>query len=64
MAKQAPRHIKLATAASGLIGLVLAYGFLTRALETASYWQYLGFFLFTFLGLKLITRTFKTHGKD
>ena len=64
MSKRTPNHKTVSGVLSGLLGLVLAYAFLTRALETGSYWQYLGVFVFTALGVKLITRTFKKHGKD
>ena len=44
---------------SGVVGLLLSYGIATRALETGSYWQYLACFVFLFLGLKLLTKSFK-----
>ncbi len=47
------------TLAGGLLGMVLAYAFLSRALDTGSYWQYLGAVLLLILGIKLIIRAFK-----
>lgn len=53
-AKQQPRLF-----AKGVIGLILAYALGSRAIDTGSYWQYLGCLVFAFLGVKLLVRAFK-----
>ena len=47
------------TALGGVLGVVLAYAFLSRGFSTGSYWQYLGAVVFLVLGIKLFVRTFK-----
>lgn len=48
----------------GAIGVILGYAFLSRALDTGSYWQYLGAVVFTILGIKLLKRSFtNNYGK-
>ena len=46
--------------AMGVAGLVLGYLLLTRALDTASGWQYLGTFVLVILGTRLMARGLKT----
>lgn len=46
------------TAAGGVIGLVLAYAFVSRAFSTGSYWHYLGCVVFLFLGVKLLVKAY------
>lgn len=41
------------------IGFVLSYAFLSRAIDTGSYWQYLGAIVFLALSVKLFTRALK-----
>jgi hypothetical protein len=49
---------------SALIGLVLSYNLGTRAIDTGSYWQYLGCLVFLGLSISLIIGTFKkNYGK-
>ncbi len=49
---------------SAAIGLVLSYSLATRAIDTGSYWQYLGCVVFLYLSIRLILRTFKkSYGK-
>ena len=45
----------------GAIGLVLAYLVLTRALDTASWWQYFGTLLLLVLSIRLIRRGIKNY---
>ena len=45
-----------------IIGLILAYALVSRAIDTGSYWQYLGTFLLIILTIKLFIRSFKTNG--
>lgn len=48
----------------GVIGLILGYAFISRAFDTGSYWQYLGAFVFTILGIRLVKRSFtSSYGK-
>jgi predicted tellurium resistance membrane protein TerC len=59
-AKATPeRNGQLTTALGGVVSLIVAYAFISRALHTGSYWQYLGFLVFLILGVKLFARTFK-----
>lgn len=44
----------------GAAGLTLAYFLVTRALDTGSYWQYLGTIILLTLGIRLITRGIKS----
>jgi predicted tellurium resistance membrane protein TerC len=46
----------------GIIGLILAYALVSRAIDTGSYWQYLGTFLLLILSIKLFIRTFRSNG--
>jgi hypothetical protein len=50
---------RTSTALGGVLGVVLAYAFISRAFSTGSYWQYLGSLVFLVLGVKLFIRTFK-----
>jgi|APGre2960657505_1045072.scaffolds.fasta_scaffold188034_2 predicted tellurium resistance membrane protein TerC len=43
----------------GIIGLVLAYLLLSRAFDTASWWQYLGTLLLLVLSVRLISKAIK-----
>jgi predicted tellurium resistance membrane protein TerC len=45
----------------GVVGVVLGYFFVTRAIDTGSWWEYLGTVIFTVLGVKLIIRAVKQH---
>lgn len=45
------------------VGLILAYAFISRALDTGSYWQYLGAVVFLTLAVKLFARALKV-GND
>ncbi len=45
----------------GVIGIIFAYAFLSRAFSTGSYWQYLAALLFFVLGVKLLVRSFKNY---
>ena len=67
--KNAARHINKATplqlALSGVVGLLLSYAFIARALDTASYWLYLGSIVFFGLSVLLVVRSFKKYyGKN
>lgn len=44
---------------SGLVGLVLMYALATRAIDTGSWWQYLGSFLLLILSLRLLIHSIK-----
>ena len=44
---------------SGVVGLILAYAIGSRAIDTGSYWQYLGCLVFLALSIKLLARAFK-----
>lgn len=66
--KQSPKQSKLggrvlhATPSlvfRGGVGVFLGYAFLSRALDTGSYWQYLGALVFTVLGIRLLKRSLK-----
>lgn len=63
MKKAAPKqkNNRTTTALGGVLGIVLAYAFISRAFDTGSYWQYLGFVVFLVLGIKLIARSLKNH---
>lgn len=41
------------------VALILAYAFISRALDTGSYWQYLGGLVFLVSTVKLFVRAFK-----
>lgn len=47
------RKNRVALSVSGLIGLGLAFGLMTRALSTGSYWQYLGTLALLVLSIRL-----------
>lgn len=51
-------HAQLSLIVRGSLGIVFGYAFLSRAFDTGSYWQYSGALLFTFLGLRLLKRSF------
>lgn len=44
----------------GVVGFLLAYLLGLRALDTGSYWQYLGTLILIVLGIKLIIRGIKS----
>jgi hypothetical protein len=44
---------------SGVVGLLIAYALASRAIDTGSWWEYLGCFVFLVLGAKLLVRAFK-----
>jgi predicted tellurium resistance membrane protein TerC len=46
----------------GIIGLILAYALVSRAIDSGSYWQYLGTVILFALSIKLFVRTFR-NGK-
>ncbi len=48
---------------AGVLGLFLSYSFLSRALDTGSYWHYLGSVVFVVLGIKMVKRSLKNYGK-
>lgn len=58
-AKQAWIRTKNGLIVSGVAGILLAYAFLTRALDTGSYWQYAGGVIFLLAGLKMLIRARK-----
>lgn len=43
----------------GVIGFVLAYALTTRAIDTGSWWQYLGVLVLLIVGTRLIVRSIK-----
>lgn len=43
-----------------IIGLLLAYLLVSRALDTGSWWQYFGSFLLVFLAIRLIAGNIKS----
>ncbi len=45
----------------GIVGLVLAYLLCTRALDTASWWQYFGTLLLLVIAIRLIVRGIKVR---
>lgn len=53
------RHNSMLLALRGSAAVVLAYAFLTRALNTGSYWHYLVAVIFMALGIPLLVRSFK-----
>lgn len=53
------RNEQATTALGGILGIVLAYAFISRAFSTGSYWQYALSIIFFVLGAKLLMRTFK-----
>ncbi|MCA9331359.1 hypothetical protein KC968_00285 [Candidatus Saccharibacteria bacterium] len=48
----------------GLIGVVLAYAFASRAFSTGSFLQYGVAILFLVLGVKLLVRAHKSYGSS
>ncbi len=46
----------------GLVGVVLAYAFVSRAFSTGSFLQYGVAILFLVLGVKLLVRAYKSYG--
>jgi|GEM_PF-5216710 len=59
------REVLITSAISGLIGIVLAYAFLSRAFSTGSYWQYFLAVTFFVLGTKILIRVLKKiYGKN
>lgn len=50
---------KPALLATAAVGLVLAYALLTRAIDTGSWWQYLGTLIIVILSFRLIGRALK-----
>lgn len=47
----------------GLLGLILGYALMLRALDTANSLQYIGMFVLYIFGFRCIIRAIKTHGK-
>lgn len=60
MTKQATKTAKNRSALifSGAVGLILAYAIGSKAIDSGSYWQYLGCVVFLFLSFKLLVRAF------
>lgn len=52
-------HGRAALLSRGVIGVVLAYAFIARALDTGSYWQYSSGIIFAVLGTSLLVRSRK-----
>ena len=52
-------HSRTARIAAGVIGLVLAYATVTRAIDTGSLWQYFITILLLILSVHLIVRGIK-----
>jgi hypothetical protein len=55
---------RIGSISGGIIGLILAYALVSRAIDTGSYWQYLGTFLLLALSVKLFIRSFKNNGNQ
>ncbi len=50
---------------AALVSLVIAYGFVSLAIDSGSYWHYIGAFAFIVLGVRYARYAFsKRHGKD
>jgi hypothetical protein len=55
----------LKLAAAGAVGLLLAYAFASRAIDTGSLFQYFVTFMLLALSIKLLARSFKIYyGKE
>lgn len=48
--------------AASAVSLLLSYVFVSLALDTARYWQYLLAIIFLVFGIKFLISSFKTHG--
>lgn len=55
-------HSRQALVVRAVIAFVLAYALGSKALDTGSYWQYLGTVIALIFGIKFIVQSFK-HGK-
>ena len=53
------RSTKVKLTVLAVIGLILTYAFGTRAIDTGSYWQYLGCAVFLVLSIRLLQRAFR-----
>ncbi|HTE22369.1 MAG TPA: hypothetical protein VK674_05000 [Candidatus Limnocylindria bacterium] len=64
MKKAAPkRNQKLTLALGGVIALVLAYAFGSLAVDSGSYWHYLGAVVSVIVAIKLFVRIVKNYVK-
>lgn len=57
--KKAVANKKQTLIVSAAAGLILAYALGSRAIDTGSYWEYLGCLVFLALAVRLLIRAFK-----
>lgn len=52
---------RLGSIIGGIVGLILVYALASRAIDTGSYWHYLGAVLALIFSTKLFIRTFRNE---